>query len=119
MNQKLLAIAETAAKDLDAFIRESEEKILEAWSAAEAEALENDAKPKFRLGFTITLDLDKDSMETVLAFGVRHKLSRDQSTPDPSQPELSGVDTVTISSGGKEVTVTGEQFSKAARKMSA
>lgn len=114
MNPKLKAIAEKAAADLLALIKDGEDKILEAWNSAEEEAQINDTKPKFKLGLSITLDLDKDSMETALSFGIKHTLSVSASIPDPNQPDL-----VTISSGNQSVTMTGEQFSKAAKKMGA
>ena len=88
MNPKLSAISTEAAANLTAFIEEKEDEILKAWDAAVVEAQDQEAKPKFRLGFTITLDLDRDSMETALAWSVRHKVSREQTIPDPEQLEL-------------------------------
>jgi len=116
MNEKLQSITEKAAADLVALVKDGEEKILEAWSACEEESQANETAPKFKLGLSITLDLDKDSMETALSFGIKHKLSVTCSIPDPSQPELDG--TVTISGAGKSVTVTNKQFSEATRKLS-
>lgn len=79
MNEKLLKISDRAAGDLAAFIKESETEILAAFAASAAEAELNDRKPKFRLSFTISLDLDKDRMSTALTFGSRTKRSRDGS----------------------------------------
>lgn len=90
MNPKLKAIIDRAAEDLKSLARESEDKILEAWSACEQEAQDNEQKPKFKLGFGITLDLDADKMETALSFGIKHKVSHDQAIPDPAQPDLIG-----------------------------
>ncbi len=87
-NVKLAAIADKAATDLKAFMSEAEPKLLEAWDSAVAEAQDQDTKPVFRLGFTVALDLDKDTMSTTLAFGVRHKLSVDAQIPDPDQVKL-------------------------------
>ena len=84
-NKKLAAIAESAAADLPQFIAEAEDKLLEAWNQAEQEAQDNLTKPKFRVGFSIVLDLDADTMETKLTFGVRHVFSRSQEIPDPKQ----------------------------------
>ena len=88
MNDKLASIAAAACTDLAALIRDGEKRILEAWAACEEEARDNEAKPKMKLGFSITLDLEADKMQTELSFGVRHKLTHDQSIPDPNQPDL-------------------------------
>lgn len=88
MNAKLNAIAEKAAADLLALIQEDERKILDAWNECEEEAQNNETKPKFKLGLSITLDLDKDGMETTLSFGIKHKRTMQCAIPDPNQPEL-------------------------------
>lgn len=85
MNDKLKAISDKAATDLADLIKDGEEKILEAWSQCEEEAQSNETAPKFKLGLAITLDLDKDTMETALSFGVKHKLSVSAAIPDPNQ----------------------------------
>lgn len=119
MNPKLYAIAKEAAENLQDLVKNHEEKILEAWHACEAEAQDQESAPKFKLALSITLDLERDQMETALSFGIRYKASRDQQIPDPAQTDLPLDTTVTISTEGVEpVTVTGEQFSKAARKLS-
>lgn len=121
MNTKLEAIANEAAANLMALIKESEDKLLEAWNACEAEAQEQESKPKFKMGLAITLDLDADAMITDLTFGVRHKLSRSQSIPDPDQQKLPGIDSMTISTPGTaSVTLTAKDLkalSKAAKGM--
>lgn len=120
MNQKLEAIAIRAAADLVALFKDGEPKIMEAWIATEEEAALTDAKPKFKLGLSITFDMDKDIMDTALSFGIKHTLSLNSKIPDPSQPELGAMEgTVTIKTAGTEpVTMTTKQFSDAARKMS-
>lgn len=87
-NAKLASIANEAAENLKDLVRNHEEKILEAWNAAEQEAQDNETKPKFRMSLAITLDLDRDNMETALSFGIRYKASRDQTIPDPEQIKL-------------------------------
>src|ERR1019366_3868875 len=72
-NAKLLAISNEAAANLQALVRENEDKLLEAWSSCEDEAQANETKPKFKLGLSITLDLDADKMTTDLSWGVRYK----------------------------------------------
>lgn len=82
MNKKLHAIAAKAADNLQAYVAEHEDKILEAWNAAEQEAQDNESKPKFKLGFSIVLDLENDAMETALSWSVRFKASSVVPIPD-------------------------------------
>ncbi len=88
MNEKLKCIAANAATQLATLIAEGEKDILEAWSAAEEIALDNDAKPKLRIGFSITLDLEADAATYALTFGIRRKLEVTEQIPDPNQLEL-------------------------------
>lgn len=121
-NPKLRAIATAFALDVPQLISEAETKILEAWSECEQEAQENDAKPVFKLGFAISLDLDSDKMETKLSFSVRFSKTIERAIPDPNQPTLpldrDGETTVEVSGGG---ITTGKisigEFSKRARKI--
>lgn len=87
-NPKLRAIATAFALDVPQLIHDAEDEILEAWTQAEAEAQLNETNAKFGLCFAISLDLEKDKMETKLSFSVRHSRSIDRSIPDPNQPEL-------------------------------
>ena len=117
-NAKLESIVAKAAEDLRQLVAEGEDKLLEAWNAAEQEAQENDTKPVFRIGFTIALDLDKDGMESALTFGVRHKLTINSGIPDPNQMEFpNGDGTVTLKSGDESVTVPVAKFGKLAKKL--
>ena len=109
MNEKLKAIAEKAGADLVALVIEGEQKILDAWSEAEQSAQDNETAPKFKLAFSVSLDLDKDAMTTELAWNVKHKLSTACQIPDPNQPELEGV---TIEAGGKTVKLTDKDLRK-------
>jgi hypothetical protein len=118
MNLKLKAIADEAAENLQDLVEENEVKLLEAWDSCEAEAQANEAPMKFKLGLSITLDLDADKMTTDLSWGVRYKVSAECSIPDPVQMKLSGIEqgTVTLRTEGIEpVTVTRKQFSDLAR----
>ena len=87
-NAKLLAISNEAAANLQALVRENEDKLLEAWSSCEDEAQANETKPKFKLGLSITLDLDADKMTTDLSWGVRYKATAECTIPDPDQKKL-------------------------------
>lgn len=88
MNEKLKAIIDQAADNLKAYAKEHEENILKAWHSVEDEAQANEETPKFKLGFGIVLDLDKDTMECALTWSVRFKASSVQSIPNPDQPDL-------------------------------
>jgi len=120
MNAKLQAIAEKSASDLIALIKDAEPKILEAWAAAEEEATD-EASPKLKLGFSITLDLDKDKMETALTFAIRRKYSIDETIPNPDQFALPMVDNteVKVVTAAGEATMTTKQFVDGLQKLSA
>ena len=89
-NEKLELIAAKAAEDLIGLVRESEAKILDAWHKAAEEAQTQESKPKFKLGFSITLDMDEDKMDCTLSFSVKHSLTAEHGIPgsDAAQPEL-------------------------------
>ncbi len=113
MNDKLAGIAAKAATDLCHLVKEGEDKILAAWSNAEEQAQLDDSKPKFRLSLSITLDLDKDTMDTDLSWSVKHHLSVTAPIPDTDQSELPIGGTVTIETPDHEpVTVSTEKFHK-------
>lgn len=88
MNTKLMAISNEAADKLQALVRENEKKLLEAWNACESEAQANETAPKFKLGLSITLDLEGDKMTTDLTWGVRYKATAECTIPDPDQGKL-------------------------------
>ena len=113
-SKKLEAIAARAAEDLPAFISEAEEEILKAWASVIEQADLDEGKPKLKLSFAISLDLEKFTMDTTLSFGVTRKLSRSGPMPDPTQPELPIDDTtITIAAPGHTpVTMSGEKFGR-------
>jgi len=88
MNEKLQAILRMSGENLVKLGTDAEDKILAAWNQAEQDAQENDTKPKFRLGFTVTLDIDADRMESSLSFSTRCKYSVGEVIPDPNQTAL-------------------------------
>ena len=87
-NPKLRAIATAFALDVPQLVHDAENEILAAWAQAEDEAQLNETSAKFGLSFAVSLDLEKDKMETKLSFSVRHSRSIDRAIPDPNQPEL-------------------------------
>ena len=91
-NPKITAIAIKAASELAGLIRESEADILAGMHKAAQEAQLQEAKPKFKIGFTIALDLDCDVATYTL--GWTTKMSRETSSeiPDPDQLSLPNMD---------------------------
>lgn len=112
MNAKLQAIAAKAASDLIGLVHDGEEKIQSAWTEALVQAQLEDTKPKFKLSVGITLDLDKDTMDTDLSWSTKHRLSVSAKIPDPTQPDLPMDDTtITLSVEGRpSVTVPLQKF---------
>lgn len=88
MNDKLELITQQAQATLGAVMREGASEILEAWKSCVQEAELQDVHPKLRLGFCISIDLDRSKVAYDLTFGVRHKLSAEGSIGDPNQQDL-------------------------------
>lgn len=88
MNTKLSTIITAAAADLESLADEGEKQILDAMSKAAVEAALQETPPKFRLGLTITIDLQKNTQENKLAWSVRHSLSHTAPIEDPKQGKL-------------------------------
>lgn len=117
MNSLLQDIAEKASQDLRDLIEEGERDIIAAIHKMESEAQLQETKPKFSLGFKITVDLDKSTFDCDLSWTLKQSLSASHQIEDPAQGKLSGiaesaskivpkgVESVTISSGGKSVTI--------------
>lgn len=102
-NAKLRAIAQRAADNLMQSVAEGEERILEAWHAAEEEAQDNETAPKFKLGYGIALNLEADAMETKLSFGVKHCLNMVDQIPDPNQLELPADDNYELAEENEQI----------------
>jgi len=114
MNALLRQIADKASEDLSKLIEEGAEDILKAIHKTEEEAQSNDAKPKFCLGFKITVDLDKSAFSCDLSWSLKQTLGVCHTIDDPNQPELSSV---TISGAGESVTLAREDFKTLARRL--
>lgn len=117
MNAKLEAIADKAAEALRGLIKEGEPKILESWDEVVEEAQAQETEPKLKLGFAITLDLDKSAAVYDLSFSVRYKLTTSGVIPDPNQPELPDLGTVTITGCGTTVTCTSADLKRAGERL--
>ena len=127
MNALLKTIADNASEDLRKLIEEGADDILKAIHKTEQEAQANDAKPKFALGFKITLDFDAAGYNCDLSWSLKQTLGTTHRIEDPNQPKLeldpvdkavgkfassiasdSGVSSMTISTGDQSVTITKE-----------
>ena len=88
MKEQLRAIGQSAGANLQDLIRSGEVEILKAWAAVAREAALQEVGPKLKLGYTITVDIDKQSVDYDLAWSVRHKLSVSEKLEDPKQEKL-------------------------------
>ena len=84
-NPKLKAIIEQASDNFCQLALGSADDILASWDAVVEEAALQESKPKFRLAFAVTLDLDANRMESALTFGIRRRLTADDPIPDPQK----------------------------------
>jgi hypothetical protein len=97
MNALLQQIAEHASDDLAGLIASGEADILAAIHKMEEEAQLQEAKPKFTLGFKITVDLDKNTFDCDLSWSLKQTLGVSHQIEDPKQVKLPLDDTkVTI-----------------------
>ena len=88
MKEQLREIAEKAGFHLIGLINDGETEILKAWAAVAREAALQEVGPKLRLGFSITVDIDKQAVDYDLSWSVRHKLSVSDKLEDPKQEKL-------------------------------
>lgn len=132
MNALLRNISENASEDLRNLIEEGAEDILKAIHKTEEEAQANDAKPKFALGFKITVDFDAASYSCDLSWSLKQTLGTTHTIDDPNQPPLpsigesvkgfaktitKGGTTMTLKTGGKSVTITPEKAAAAVKRI--
>jgi len=121
---KLEAIGHKAATNLVNLISDAHVDILAAWDGCIAEAQAQETKPKLKLSYAITLDLDKNCADYDLSFGVRHKLSLTSPIPDPAQATLpletsAAPASVTLKTDKGSVTAPLGVFRDAVRQMRA
>ena len=122
INPLLESIATLAAEDLKALLAEANDDLLNSIHKMQTEAQAQETNPKFNIGFKISLDFDKHTFDCDLSWTVKQSLSTSHAIDDPAQAKLPGVEdmpgTVTLKTGDKEVTMTHEQFSRAAKIIS-
>lgn len=117
MNALLQQISDHACRDLADLIESGSEDILKAIHKAESEAQLQETKPKFSLGYKISVDLDKSTFDFDLSWTLKQSLSVSHQIEDPEQPKLPGVESVTIKHGGKSVTMTAESMANALERV--
>jgi hypothetical protein len=84
----LLQITLHAPTKFRELLAEAERRLIASWEAAVEEAAIHEAKAKLKVSLNAVVDLSDESIEYVIAFGGRHKLSVTESLEDPRQLEL-------------------------------
>ena len=95
-NTQLKNIIDQACMDLCGLAYDGEDDIIAACDKAQAEAALQESKPKFNLGFTISIDPDNGSYETKLSWSVKQSLSAEHTLDDPAQTKLPIGDKTTL-----------------------
>lgn len=85
---KLEQIGEDAGERLKALWKESLEEIERGILAATEGSQNQDKEAKFRVGFSITLNLDRNVLLYSLKFSTQHKLDSTSAMPDDNQENL-------------------------------
>lgn len=120
-NALLESVATQAAEDLKAQFIEANDDLLNAIHKMQEEAQLQESKPKFNIGFKITLDFDKSTFDCDLSWTIKQSLSTSHTIEDVNQTKLPLErydDTkMTISSGNTKVETTVGEFSKLSRKL--
>lgn len=88
MNAQLQAIAKDSSEVFVRLVEEAEAEILKAIEDVTKASGEDDTEAKFRLGFTVTYNLDKSRLSHRLSFSVLHKREAETAVPDPNQTSL-------------------------------
>jgi hypothetical protein len=118
---KIQAIAETASDNLKRLMKDAAGEIETAMINAAKEADLQEKQAIFKLGFSISLNLDANTMDNDLSWSVKHKLSITDEIPDPNQPKLPLEDSegvrMTITSEGDSVSCTSKDLEKLAGKV--
>jgi hypothetical protein len=88
MNPVLKTISEHASEDLSSLIKSGEADILTAMLKVEAECLLQETKPKFSLGFKITVDMSEKTFDCDLSWSLKQSLGVSHQIEDPKQTKL-------------------------------
>ena len=90
-NDRMAAFIATISSQVTTLLNERGDDMLAAWHENMEEAQSADEKapmPPLKLSISATVDLEKNSIETGLAFTVKHQSKLKADLPDPNQPEL-------------------------------
>lgn len=107
-NERMSAFLETITTQVRTALFEREADILRAWQENIEEAGENEKDfPPLKLCLGATVDLEKNTIETVLSFTVKHQSKISESLPDPDQPEFPEVKEMAknLKKAGAKITV--------------
>ena len=88
MNALLKTIADQASADLRSLIESGNDNILQAIHKMQTEAQLQETKPKFILGFKITVDFDSGTYDTDLSWTLKQSLGVSHQIEDPNQQPL-------------------------------
>ena len=88
MNPLLKSIADNASADLAKLIEEGEGDILKAIHNSESEAQLQETTPKFKLSYSISIDLDHSKFTCDLSWSFKQTLSTNHAIEDPNQAPL-------------------------------
>lgn len=114
-NERMDAFIATISSQVRTLLHERGDNMLAAWHENMEEAQSADEKaslPPLKLSISATVDLEKNSVESVLSFTVKRQSKIKADLPDPNQPELpmEGLkralgpgDSMTVSVGGEEI----------------
>ena len=87
-NSLLTRIIDQSCADLRSLAFDGEDDILSAIHKMTAEAELQETKPKFNLGFQISIDPDKGTFDCKLSWTVKQSLSTEHLIDDPNQEKL-------------------------------
>jgi hypothetical protein len=85
MNPLLETIANQAADDLKAQIKDANDDLLAAIHKAQREAQLQESPLKFAIGFRISFDLQKSTVTNTLSWNVKQSLETSHAIEDPAQ----------------------------------
>ena len=87
-NPKITAIAIKSGVELAGLIRECDKEIILGMIKAAEEAQLQEGKARFKIGFTIALDLDADVATYTLGWSTKTTRETSSQIPDPNQLDL-------------------------------
>lgn len=120
MNPLLAQIATQASADILKLIEEKEKDILAAIHKMEEEANIQETRPKFNLGFKITVDLDKSLFDCDLSWNIKQTVGISHQIDDPMQEKLPIEDDetkITIVHGDTKIDTTAAEMRRVTKNL--